>query len=177
MRKNIRSPLRTRHQHNMPRGFLRRRRLVTSCSLASTNAIGNRSLICSRTAREIATLASSKRIMSSRAACAVSPIRSGSLRSLSKAPAATIFGRRITSVMPQLAISSACKRKPLVRSALRLSEWAAKLYADIRSVIETARRRAVPALNAIRLTLDGQPLPIATWIGPSPACRSSCHRA
>src|ERR1700724_998848 len=30
MRKNIRSPLRTRYQHNMPRGFLRRRRLVSN---------------------------------------------------------------------------------------------------------------------------------------------------
>jgi hypothetical protein len=29
MRKNIQSPLRTQHQHNMPRGFLRRRRLVS----------------------------------------------------------------------------------------------------------------------------------------------------
>lgn len=38
------------------------------------------------------------------------------------------------------------------------SEWAAKLYADIRSVLETARRRAVGALQAIRLTLNGQPL-------------------
>jgi len=57
------------------------------------------------------------------------------------------------------------------------SEWAAKLYADIRSVIETARRRAIPALNAIRLTLDGQLLPIGTWIGPSPACRRPYHRA
>jgi transposase len=39
------------------------------------------------------------------------------------------------------------------------SEWAAKLYADIRSVLETARRRAIGALQAIRLTLNGQPLP------------------
>jgi len=39
------------------------------------------------------------------------------------------------------------------------SEWAASLYADIRSVIETARRRAIGALDAIRLTLDGKPLP------------------
>ena len=39
------------------------------------------------------------------------------------------------------------------------SEWAANLYADIRSVIETARRRAIGALHAIRLTLDGKPLP------------------
>jgi transposase len=39
------------------------------------------------------------------------------------------------------------------------SEWAAKLYADIRSVLETARRRAIGALQAIRLTLNGNPLP------------------
>lgn len=39
------------------------------------------------------------------------------------------------------------------------TEWGARLYADIRSVIETARRRAIGALQAIRLTLDGKPLP------------------
>ena len=39
------------------------------------------------------------------------------------------------------------------------SEWAAALYADIRSVLETARRHAIGALDAIRLTLDGNPLP------------------
>jgi len=33
------------------------------------------------------------------------------------------------------------------------TEWGAKLYADIRSVIETARRRSIGALEAIRLTL------------------------
>src|SRR5215831_19241531 len=32
-------------------------------------------------------------------------------------------------------------------------QWGANLYADIRSVLETARRRAIGALNAIRLTL------------------------
>ena len=37
--------------------------------------------------------------------------------------------------------------------------WGARLYADIRSVIETARRRAIGALQAIRLTLAGTPLP------------------
>lgn len=42
------------------------------------------------------------------------------------------------------------------------SEWGAKLYADIRSVLETARRRALGALQAIRSTLDGQPLPKTT---------------
>ncbi len=31
-------------------------------------------------------------------------------------------------------------------------EWGAHLYADIRSVIETARRRSISAINAIRLT-------------------------
>jgi transposase len=40
------------------------------------------------------------------------------------------------------------------------SQWGASLYADIRSVIETARRRAVGALEAIRLTLNGMPLPV-----------------
>ena len=39
------------------------------------------------------------------------------------------------------------------------SEWGAKFYADIRSVVETARRRAVRAIDAIRLTLRRQPLP------------------
>jgi transposase len=34
------------------------------------------------------------------------------------------------------------------------TSWGAKLYADIRSVIETARRRAIGALHAIRLTLQ-----------------------
>jgi hypothetical protein len=38
------------------------------------------------------------------------------------------------------------------------SEWAANLYADIRSVIETARRRAIGILDAIRETLNGSPL-------------------
>jgi transposase len=41
------------------------------------------------------------------------------------------------------------------------SQWGATLYADIRSVIETARRRAIGALEAIRLTLNGTPLPAA----------------
>jgi transposase len=39
------------------------------------------------------------------------------------------------------------------------SEWGAKFYADIRSVVETARRRAIRAIDAIRITLRGQPLP------------------
>ena len=39
------------------------------------------------------------------------------------------------------------------------SEWGAHLYADIRSVIETARRRSVRAIDAIRLTLQGAPIP------------------
>jgi transposase len=39
------------------------------------------------------------------------------------------------------------------------SEWAAKLYADIRSVVETGRRRFVRAIDAIRLTLNDAPLP------------------
>ncbi len=39
------------------------------------------------------------------------------------------------------------------------TEWGARLYADIRSVVETARRRSIDALEAIRLTLAGTPLP------------------
>jgi transposase len=42
------------------------------------------------------------------------------------------------------------------------SEWGAAFYADLRSVIETARRRGVRAIDAIRLTLQGDPLPIAS---------------
>ena len=38
------------------------------------------------------------------------------------------------------------------------SEWAAHLYADIRSVIETARRRAIGVLDAVRATLNRSPL-------------------
>jgi hypothetical protein len=38
------------------------------------------------------------------------------------------------------------------------SKWGAKLYADIRSVLETARRRAIGPFQAIRLTLSSQPL-------------------
>ena len=38
------------------------------------------------------------------------------------------------------------------------SEWGAKLYADIRSAVETARRRSIRAIDAIRLTLEGKPL-------------------
>ncbi len=36
--------------------------------------------------------------------------------------------------------------------------WGAHLYADIRSVFETARRRSIRAINAIRLTLNREPL-------------------
>lgn len=39
------------------------------------------------------------------------------------------------------------------------SSWGARLYADIRSVLETARRRTIGPLDAIRLTLKGDPLP------------------
>ena len=39
-------------------------------------------------------------------------------------------------------------------------EWSAVLYADIRSAVETGRRRAVRAIDAIRLTLAGTPIPI-----------------
>jgi transposase len=38
------------------------------------------------------------------------------------------------------------------------TEWGAKLYANIRSVLETARRRSIGALEAIRRTLAGAPL-------------------
>jgi transposase len=38
------------------------------------------------------------------------------------------------------------------------SEWAAKLYADVPSAIETARRNCIRAIDAIRLTLQGAPL-------------------
>ena len=41
------------------------------------------------------------------------------------------------------------------------SHWGPKLYADVRSVFETARRRGIPILQSIRLTLDAQPLPVA----------------
>ena len=41
------------------------------------------------------------------------------------------------------------------------SEWAAKLYADIRSAVETARRRSIRAIDAIRITLEGRPIPRA----------------
>ena len=39
------------------------------------------------------------------------------------------------------------------------SEWGAQLYADIRSVVETGRRRDIRAIDAIRLTLEGSPIP------------------
>ncbi len=42
------------------------------------------------------------------------------------------------------------------------TEWGAKLYADIRSVIETARRRSIGAIEAIRLALAGAPLADST---------------
>jgi len=40
------------------------------------------------------------------------------------------------------------------------SEWGAQLYANIRSVVETGRRRALRAFEAIRMTLEGIPIPI-----------------
>lgn len=39
------------------------------------------------------------------------------------------------------------------------SSWAATLYADIRSAVETGRRRQVRAIDAIRLTLSGGLIP------------------
>jgi transposase len=41
------------------------------------------------------------------------------------------------------------------------SAWGAALYADVRSVLETARRRGLAILDAIRLTLGRRPLPVA----------------
>lgn len=41
------------------------------------------------------------------------------------------------------------------------SEWGAKHYADIRSAVETARRRSIRAIDAIRITLQGMPIPRA----------------
>jgi transposase len=41
------------------------------------------------------------------------------------------------------------------------SEWGANLYANVRSVPETARRRGIGILHAIRLTLAKAPLPVA----------------
>lgn len=38
------------------------------------------------------------------------------------------------------------------------TQWGAELYADIRTVIETGRRRTIGALDAITLTLDRKPL-------------------
>jgi transposase len=49
------------------------------------------------------------------------------------------------------------------------SEWAADLYADIRSVIETARRKTIGALEAIRLTLIGLHLPTGQLPAPKPS--------
>jgi transposase len=40
------------------------------------------------------------------------------------------------------------------------SQWGADLYANVRSVIETARRRGIGILKAIRRTLNGDPLPV-----------------
>jgi transposase len=40
------------------------------------------------------------------------------------------------------------------------SHWGARLYADVRSVFETARRRGITLLHSIRLTMDGHPLPV-----------------
>src|SRR5918911_1849257 len=42
------------------------------------------------------------------------------------------------------------------------SAWGAALYADVRSVFETARRRSIPILRALRLTLEAKLLPDGT---------------
>ena len=41
------------------------------------------------------------------------------------------------------------------------AEWAAELYADVRTAVETGRRRSVRAIDAIRLTLAGAPIPLS----------------
>jgi transposase len=40
------------------------------------------------------------------------------------------------------------------------SEWGAHFHADLRSGVETGRRRSIRAIDAIRLTLQGLPLPM-----------------
>ncbi len=40
------------------------------------------------------------------------------------------------------------------------AEGAAELYADVRTAVETDRRRSVRAIDAVRLTLAGQPIPL-----------------
>jgi transposase len=42
------------------------------------------------------------------------------------------------------------------------SQWGADLYAAVRSVLETARRRGLPLLDAIRSTLAGETLALAS---------------
>ena len=42
--------------------------------------------------------------------------------------------------------------------------WAAALYDDIRTAAETTRRRPLRALDALRFTLTGKPLPIARGV-------------
>jgi len=52
------------------------------------------------------------------------------------------------------------------------SKWGAELYANVRSVVETARRRGICALDAIRSTLLGLPLatsPPITSAAPQPS--------
>ena len=46
------------------------------------------------------------------------------------------------------------------------SQWGAALYADIRSVVETARRRSIRAIDAIRLTLESNAAPASPSRGP-----------
>ena len=52
------------------------------------------------------------------------------------------------------------------------SAWGAVLYADIRSVVETARRRSIRAIDAIRLTLDGSLLLRRIGLSPTTPGRS-----
>jgi hypothetical protein len=54
------------------------------------------------------------------------------------------------------------------------SAWAATLYANVRSAVETARRRNLRTIDAIRLTLSAQPIPHASPISahtPTPQIR------
>ncbi len=51
------------------------------------------------------------------------------------------------------------RRSPSILAGFRRREDAQRTLADIRSVVETARRRSIRAIDAIRLTLQGLPIP------------------
>lgn len=63
--------------------------------------------------------------------------------------------------MPAVPDAFAPAIKDLLKQAAAIGRRRDRL-AGVRSVFETARRRAIPILRSIRLTLDGQPLPIGT---------------